>query len=78
MHSGFPPPDDDLRDWFKKQASATSYEETEVAKMLHGFTCSLLTVLLDHLKDIESKEHLEEAKSGKCSEYPAIRSQTTC
>ena len=77
MHSGFPPPDNDLRDWFQKQTGATSYEETE-GETLHDFTCSLLTVLLDHLKDIESKEHLEEAKSGKCSDYPAICSQTTC
>jgi hypothetical protein len=75
MHSGFPPLDGDLRRWFEEQALAS--EHAVVMKRLHNFTYSLLTVLLDHLKDIESKELLEEAKSGKCSEYPIIRSRTT-
>jgi len=79
MHPGFPPLDVDLCGWFQEQAQASArpYEHAVVVKRLHDFTYSLLTVLLNHLKDIESKEHLEEAKSGKYSEYLVIRSQAT-
>jgi len=74
--SGFPPPDAILRKWFEERKSADPNDQSEVAKRLRDFVHSLLTVLLDHLKDIESKERVEEAKSGKCSEYPVIPFQT--
>ena len=55
------------------QTSAGPNEQSEVAKRLRDLVYSLLTVLLDRLKSIESKER---AKLGKCSEYPVIPSRT--
>jgi len=71
--SGFPPPDTILHDWFKERTLAKPHDQSEVAKGLRDFVYSLLTVLLDHLKDIESKER---GKLGESSEYLVIPSQT--
>jgi hypothetical protein len=67
--SGFPPPDIHLRDWFQSLAGADSNRQAMVAKKLHDFMYSVLTVLLKCLKDIES-----EVKSGECRDYLVISS----
>jgi hypothetical protein len=69
--SGFPPPDTILHDWFERWTLADPNEQNEVAKRLRDFVYSLLTLLLNRLKCIESNEW---AKLGECSEYPVIPS----
>ena len=65
--SGFPPPNDELRNWFNKLGSAGPNHQQNVAKRLRDFMPSLLNVLLNRLQEIEL---------WRCCDHLAISART--